>query len=60
MIDFETIMTIDRKGKRIAFYLEKGVHFTVDNLVDITIHELSPEPTNNLSKPTKLVEVTNG
>jgi len=55
-LDFETIMTIERKGKRIVFYLEDGVHFTVDNLVDVDVYEIPEGATDYLPTPTKLVE----
>ncbi len=60
MIDFETIMTLDRKGKRITFYLKKGVHFTVDNLVDVEVYEIPEGVTDKLPIPTNLVANNDG
>ena len=39
-IDYETIITLDLKGKRVLFFLEKGSDFRVDNLVDVAVYEI--------------------
>ncbi len=47
-IDYETIMTINRKGKIIAFFLEKGSHLTIDNLVNVEVYDPSPKVKDKL------------
>ncbi len=47
-IDYETIITLDLKGKRVLFFLEKGSDFRVDNLVDVALYEIPEEVADNL------------
>jgi len=59
-IDYETIITLDLKGKTVAFFLKQGVHFTLDNLVDVNVYEIPQGVTDKLPLSTKLVGKTDG
>lgn len=59
-IDYETIITLDLKGKRVLFFLEKGSDFRVDNLVDVVLYTIPEEVADNLVLIKKITPSNNG
>ncbi len=59
-IDYETIITLELKGKTVAFFLEKGVHFTLDNLVDVNVYKIPEGVTDKLPLTNKFITSNDG
>ncbi len=41
-MDYENVISIERIGKEITFFLEKGEKLTLDNIMDVEIYPKSP------------------
>ena len=59
-IDYETIITLDIKEKRVLFFLKKGVDLKIDNLVDVVLYEIPKQVADNLVVIKQITPSKNG